>query len=77
MTKLLVIWFNPNKKNYYYTIVNNFSSDYFVGKKNQYSHEVVLTLPIQKLIHNNSYRRFKKNVYRSIISTLEKKINKL
>lgn len=42
--KKLVVWYNPNKKNYYYKFVNGWYTDYKMGYKNQYNHEVILII---------------------------------
>lgn len=44
--KTLVIWFNTEKKSYYYRLVKNTYKKYFVGYRNQYNHEVVLIIPL-------------------------------
>lgn len=44
--KRIVIWYNENRKKYYYKIVNGFYTDYYVGYRNQYDHVVVLIIPL-------------------------------
>lgn len=73
--KTLVVWYDPNKNLYYYKLVYDFSKKYHVGFKNQYNHEVILTIDVYKeLIYKCP---FIKKVLRKIISFLHKIYNKL
>lgn len=47
---LIVVWFNPNKKTYYYKIVKGYYKRYFVGYRNSYDHEVILIIPLKQEI---------------------------
>lgn len=42
--KDIIVWYNPNKKTYYYKIVSGFYRDYKVGLKNNYGHEIVIII---------------------------------
>lgn len=46
--KDIVIWYNPNKNTYYFKYVNNIFDLYYVGKKNQYNHIVILVINLYK-----------------------------
>lgn len=77
--KLIVIWFNPNKKIYYHKIVKNSLGRYFVGMTNQYDHEVVLLIPLEDcfITFSQRIRRILKRFFKTIISFLEKIYKKI
>lgn len=51
----IVVWYNKKKDSYYYKVVFNLDN-YFVGKKNQYNHEVVLVIWLYKdIIKKDSF----------------------
>lgn len=44
----IVIWVTPDKDKYYYKKIKGRSCKYYVGYKNQYSHEVILIIDVHK-----------------------------
>lgn len=70
----LIVWFNPNKNIYYYKLVRGTYSQYRVGFKNQYGHEVVLIID-DVLYHKPSKKPIKQRVITSLISFLQNKLN--
>ena len=65
----LVIWYNPNKKEYYYKILKHFTKRYKQGFINQYGHEVILVIDLH---YNLFYKKpFIKRVITKIISFLQ------
>lgn len=67
--KIIVVWFNPNKKEYYYRIVKGFYKKYFIGFKNQYNHEVILIIPLN---YDLFYKKpLRKKVLTKLISFLQ------
>ena len=46
MERKLVVWYNPNRKEYYYKIVQNWFNKYQVGYVNGYDHIVVLVIDV-------------------------------
>lgn len=73
MFKKIVVWFNPNKKSYYYKIVHDYFNRYEVGYENQYSHKIILVIDIYKdLVHKTP---LKTKVIKRLIRFLQKLIN--
>lgn len=73
--KSLIVWFNPNKNEYYYKVIYNLFGKYEVGYINQYNHIVILVIDIYKeLIYKMPLRKkvlsrcicFLQNIYRRI-----------
>ena len=46
--RIIVVWYNPHKKTYYYRFVSGFYAKYEVGYKNQYDHEVILVIDLNQ-----------------------------
>ena len=65
----IVIWYNPNRKTYYYRkyIYRSFE----IGDKNSYDHEVILIIDLMMFYEKVS---FKKRVITKIISFLQNRI---
>lgn len=72
MYKKIIIWYNPNKKTYYYKLVWGFYADYYIGYKNQFNHEVVLI--IDRVDLKLAKEPFKKRVLTRIINYLQRKL---
>ncbi|MBQ7136776.1 MAG: hypothetical protein IJO43_02210 [Bacilli bacterium] len=47
MFKNIVVYYNPNKKEYYYKVVKYV--DYEIGHKNSYGHEVLLIINVMDI----------------------------
>lgn len=65
----IIIWFNPRKKEYYYRVVKYSYTDYYVGYRNAYDHEIVL------IIHDLYFQYkipFSRRLKNKIIRYLEK-----
>lgn len=64
----IVIWYNPNKDNYYYRKYVCLNSYFDVGYKNNYGHEIVLIIDLtghekidrKKILINRLIRFLKK-----------------
>lgn len=65
----LIVWKKPNNI-YYYRVVKTHYTDYFVGYKNSYNHEIVLI--ITNLDYKIKKTPFKKRLKRRIINYIEK-----
>ncbi len=73
--KLIVVWFNPNKKIYYYRIIKGFYKRYYVGYKNQYNHEVILVIPLKyEMFYKRPLRKKVLMRFISFLQNIEKKI---
>lgn len=70
--KKIVIWYNPNKRIYYYKLVWGFYANYYVGYRNQFNHEVVLI--IDRVDIKIKKDPLKTRVLTGIINYLQKKI---
>lgn len=66
---VIVIWFIPDKKKYYYKKIKCYRTKYFVGYKNQYDHVVILVID---MIAKNNHKPIKEKVIDNIITQLEK-----
>lgn len=72
---IVVVWFNPNKKEYYYKIVKGYYKRYFVGYKNQYNHEVILVIPLKyEVIYKIPLRKKVLTKLISFLQNIEKRI---
>ena len=70
--KKIIVWHNLNKDIFYYKIVKGYYTDYKIGYKNQYNHEVILIIDD---VYFETYKiPLKKRLLRKIISFLEKQI---
>ena len=66
----IIVWYNPNKNTYYYKKTKETYSNYYVGFKNQYEHEVVVIINDYE---NKRYKISLKNkVLKRLISFLQK-----
>lgn len=72
MYKKIVVWYNPNKRNYYYKLVWGFYTNYHIGYVNQYSHVVVLI--IDRVDIKVKKDPLKKRVLTRIINYLQRKL---
>ena len=76
--KKLVVWFNPNKNEYYYRVVRGIfyeRYDYVVGAVNNYGHIIVLVIDFNDLstyLVNYSRDSIKTRTIRRLISFLKK-----
>ncbi len=71
--KKLVIWYNPNKRMYYYRYVNDIFNKYYVGYINQYNHVVILIIDVYiELIRKVPYRNKVIKRFISFLHRLEK-----
>ncbi len=65
----ITVWYNPNKKTYYYKRISGWMSRHPVGYINQYGHEVILTIDLYKEYHRVP---LKKRLITKAISFLER-----
>lgn len=71
----IVVWFNPNKKEYYYKIVKGYYRKYEVGEKNRYGHTIILVIDMYKdIYYKTSYKRKVLRKFISFLQNIEKKI---
>ena len=70
--RIIVIWYNPNKRIYYYKLVWGFYTRYYVGYRNQYNHEVVLIIDRVDIMVKKD--PLKTRVLTRIINYLQKKL---
>ncbi len=71
--KKLVIWYNRNKKVYYYRYIYDLFDRYYAGYVNQYNHVVVLTIDVYKeLIRKVPFRNKVIKRFISFLHRLEK-----
>lgn len=68
----IVVWYNPNTKDYRYRLYHDFFNKYYVHKINQYGHEIVLVIDLDQLIYKPSLL----NVVLSRFIRFLQKINK-
>lgn len=72
--KSLIVWYNPNKKEFYYKVICNIVTNYEEGFVNQYGHIVVLVIDIYKdLIYKEPLRNKVIRKFISFLHKLEKK----
>lgn len=71
--KRLIVWYNPNKKIYYYKIIKTHYIDYFIGYKNSYNHEVVLIID-DLYFQQKRTNSLKKRLIKKIIRFLNRKL---
>lgn len=45
--KLVVIWYNHKENLYYHRIVSGYYTNYVIGYKNQYGHEIIYTFELK------------------------------
>lgn len=70
----IVIYYNPNKKEYYYKIVNWCYQKYVVGNKNKYGHIIILVIEYKDIYRRPTLlRKVIKNLI-SFLQNIEKKI---
>lgn len=71
--KKIVVWYNPNKKKYYYRIVHGLYYDYKPGLKNNYNHEVILVINLSTICNSCFHTTYNpiKLVLRRLISFLQ------
>lgn len=74
MNRKIVVWYNPNKEQYYYKYVKGYSSNYFEGLINQYGHVIVLVIDGYVRLNEIQRPSIKKRLIRKAISFLEKKL---
>lgn len=70
--RILVVWFNTNKQEYYYRLLKSNLSDYHVGFVNQYNHIVVLVDTIEFQYSKRLNVPVKTRIKKSMISFIEK-----
>lgn len=68
LSRLLAIWYNPNKDVYYYKFVRRFYQYYDVGSKNSFGHILVLLIPVDFKIKKD---KLKKRLIKRLIVMLE------
>lgn len=66
---VIVIWFIPDKKKYYYKKIKCYRTKYFVGYKNQYNHVVILVID---MLEKYDHKSFKEKIVDKLINQLEK-----
>lgn len=77
--KKIIIWYNPNKKTYYYRFVYGLYYDYKPGLKNSYNHEVILVINLSTICDSCYYstHSFLKRVLKKFISFLQYILKKI
>lgn len=75
MFKYIVVYYNPNKKEYYYKVVG-YASKYEVGYKNSYDHEVILIINVYEIWYPPKVS-IRKKVLRKLISFLQNRLNSI
>lgn len=71
---IIVVWFNPNKNEYYYKIVKGYYRKYNINDKNRYGHVIILTIPLYKLFYKVPIRRKVITKVISFLQYIEKRI---
>lgn len=66
--RLIVVWLNKNKNEYYFKKIKGYYCKYDVGYVNSYNHEVILVIDISDVIYK---KPVKKRLIRRIIRLLE------
>ena len=73
MFKNIVVYYNPNKKEYYYKVVS--IDTHYVGYKNSYGHEVIMIINVLDIWYPPKVS-LKERVLKRIISFLQNKLEK-
>lgn len=72
---LLVIWKRRQDNSYYWKLVRGFYSSYYIGYINQYNHEIVLTIDLNKeILHRPTIQKRVVSKLISLLHKLEKKL---
>lgn len=72
---LLVIWKRRQDNSYYWKAVKGFYSSYYIGYINQYNHEIVLTINLEKeILHKPTIQKRVITKTISLLHKLEKKL---
>ena len=50
----IAIWYNPNTRVYFYKVYYDFFNKYYLHKKNQYGHEIILVIDLDQIINKPS-----------------------
>ena len=72
----ITIWFNPNKKEYYYKLLTNYCFQ-SPGYKNGYDHELILVIDIYKDIVKRKRMPIYLKLLKKFISFLKKLDNRI
>lgn len=68
----IVVFHNLTKNTYYYKKLKGYVSEYYVGYKNQWNHEVVLIIDVEEFLN-----RGRNSIKRRVIDKLMSFLNKL
>ena len=72
---IIVVWFNPNKVEYYYKLVKGYYRHYEVGMNNRYGHTVILVIKLRyETFHKMPLRRKVLTKFISFLQNIEKRI---
>ncbi len=72
----IVIWYNPNSKEYYYRLLSG-TSDHSVGYKNSYDHEIIMIIKVYKDLIKPKGVPFFLKILKKLIRFLQDLDNKL
>lgn len=72
----IVVFHNLTKNTYYYKKLKGYVSEYYVGYKNQWNHEVVLIIDVEEFL-NCGRNSVKRSMKRRVIDRLMSFLNKL
>ena len=67
----LIVWHNLNKDTYYYKFITGRYTNYFIGYKNQYNHEIILIVESPYLQPIKEYVSLKRVLLTPIINLLK------
>ena len=74
MFKYIVVYYNPNRKEYYYKVVKY--ANYEPGYKNSYGHKVILTINVMDIWYPPKIS-IRKKVLTKLISFLQDRNEKI
>ncbi len=67
----LIVWHNLNKDTYYYKFITGCYTNYFIGYKNQYNHEIILIVESPYLQPIKEYVSLKRVLLTPIVKFLK------
>lgn len=74
MFKYIVVYYNPNRKEYYYKVVKY--ANYDPGYENSYGHKVILTINVMDIWYPPKIS-IRERLLKRLISFLENKLKKI
>ena len=70
--KIIVVWYNPKLKEYYYKYVTGMYGEVEIGFKNNYNHEIVLIIKPWEFLEKKKTPNIKKRFINRLIRLLNK-----